>query len=591
MAIYRPEQARLSFSSEPAHGAYIESTTASTSGSAIAYAGEPLTLTTTGDALLPAGTSQFTLPATLTATGVVGAYIQFGLVSEPDTEVRRIINIIPNAVISTRSYVTLDFPLGFYHNAPSISVVTASTAGYNYATFLPGVYESIQVPDLTPELMPKYFLKENNDRNWSYMYRGRQVFNGALGNVILLNGFPLRFALGKERISSLGGATATTSDIALYPGMIKVTVDDAAGFAAGDDIVIYNLAADENREVRKIIEVATDTLTLNLPLNRAYNLGCDVKKIDSATTYTHEILETGQLDSMTWNVLMNDSDSNSDNRFIRRFLGGVVNRATLSADEGGLLMFSWDDVQFLDFVHNQVKTGTNTYDPSITEAANRALAQPGVIDIERGSSFLRDPRGIGGAMGESSGALSDATYPENEPYYFSEGTVSFFGIEFARIRNFRLEINNNIDPRYYINRRNGRRGPSEFQEQFREYTMTAALAMQDSLPGDSTTRTMWKELILEGNYEAFGAVGKLQGFEMKMEFIKGNHKITIESPGTIANPISTTNQYPSPRLDSQGCFFRRATHNIEQEAPVQAEGEIVLRNLGVTVTDNIPVYP
>ena len=328
-------------------------------GSGFPYTGEPLTSSTNTLALLPSGTSQLTLPTMLTTTGIVGAYIQFGLVSEPDTEVRRIINIIPNAVISTRSYVTLDFPLGFYHNAPSISVVTGSTAGYNYATFLPGVYESIQVPDLTPELMPKYFLKENNDRNWSYMYRGRQVFNGALGNVILLNGFPIRFALGKERISSssTAGTVATTSDTILYPGMIKIDVDDAAGFTVGNDIVIYNAVDDENREVRKIIAIDTNTFTLNLPLNRTYNLGCNVKEVLLTSTisplYTHEILETGQLDSMTWNILMNDSDSNPDNRFIRRFLGGVVNRATLSADEGGLLMFSWDDVQFLDFVHNQ----------------------------------------------------------------------------------------------------------------------------------------------------------------------------------------------------------------------------------------------
>ena len=132
----------------------------------------------------------------------------------------------------------------------------------------------------------------------------------------------------------------------------------------------------------------------------------------------------------------------------------------------------------------------------ITRPASETRYDGNAFDVERGSKFLIDPKGIGGAMGESSSTLSNATYPENEPYYFSEGTVSFFGIDFARIRNFRLEINNNIDPRYYINRRNGRRGPAEFQEQFREYTMTAALAMQDSLPEDNTTRTMWKELIL-----------------------------------------------------------------------------------------------
>ncbi len=52
--------------------------------------------------------------------------------------------------------------------------------------------------------------------------------------------------------------------------------------------------------------------------------------------------------------------------------------------------------------------------------------------------------------------MTGTGYPTTQPYYFSEGTIKFFGQEFARIRSFSISISNGEEPRYYI--RNGRGG-------------------------------------------------------------------------------------------------------------------------------------
>ena len=472
--------ARFTFGPETGHGGYQDSP--ADTGAIGVISTVPVDL--------KAGDISFTLSANIPGL-ILGDYIE---VRPGTTEIRRVL-------AKEGLVVYLDYPLGYDHTAAKVKeltpveVVTASTMGANTnIKYIPGVYESVQVPDLVPEFMPKYFLKSNNDRNWSYIYRGRQTFNGSLPNFILLNGFPLRFALGKVVTTSV------------------------------------------------------------------------------ATVHTHKISEEAELPSMTWNLQLQDSDKNSANNFIRRYVGGIVNRATISANEGEMLRMGWDDVQFLDLVHNQTK-----------------MVAP--VDISRSSAALIQPGVAGGA------ATSDIVYPETEPYFFSNGELKFFGITFARVRNFRIEINNNIEARYYIRKQTAdRRGPSEFLEQQREYTMTVALGMEDTQLDESVARTIWKELILEGNYKAYGTSGALTGFNMELIFTRGpNDYIKIVSPykNDVAT-VASTSSVPatlSSKFEEQGCFFRRASHNVEQESPIQVDGEIIMRNLGVSIVDAIATYP
>ena len=573
MALYRAEQARMSFSSEAAPGGYMEII-----DTVAAQGSSPGTTTLTG--AHAAGSRSLTVGGI--AQFEVGQYVLIEAAGTAVTEIRRIIAIKPLTLY-------LDYPTGFPHAAttdvveklntsPTGSTYTAATTGgspqgtagdggINFATFLPGVYETITTPDLTPEFLPQYFLRDSNTRNWSYMYRGKQSFAGSLSNILLLNGQPLKYPFGK--VATTAGTQANADAINMAAGSLVgdrvITIDDATGYTVGKWIQVDTNASNKS-EVRQILGVSSNTLTLNYPLLSAH--ADDAVVYEASGVYTHTMQEDAKLPTMTWNVLMRDSDETADNDLIRRYVGGICNRATLSGAEGEMLRYSWDDVQFMDLVHNQTRHSSVTGDSATADI------------VKNSSSMLLSPIGIGADMPNASGAFGTPVYPTTEPYYFSQGSLIFFGIEFARIVNFSLEISNNVEPKYYVSDTGGKRIPSEFIEKNREYRMSVSIALPDSFSSSSTTKSLWKELILEGNYAGNGT-SSLRGFDMSMVFTRGtNDTITVTSPSSTA-----TNAF-----DSQGCFFSRATHNIDQESPLQVDGEIIMRDCKVVVVDAIPVY-
>ena len=46
-------------------------------------------------------------------------------------------------------------------------------------------------------------------------------------------------------------------------------------------------------------------------------------------------------------------DTDESNEFTRSYYGGMVDSATLTGEEGGLVSYSWDTVPFMGMVHNQ----------------------------------------------------------------------------------------------------------------------------------------------------------------------------------------------------------------------------------------------
>ena len=41
---------------------------------------------------------------------------------------------------------------------------------------------------------------------------------------------------------------------------------------------------------------------------------------------------------------------------------------------------------------------------------------------------------------------SDINFPSTEPYYFSQGSFTLFGQEFARVRAVSISISNSVEP-------------------------------------------------------------------------------------------------------------------------------------------------
>ncbi|MDP3917300.1 MAG: hypothetical protein Q8Q42_03365 [Nanoarchaeota archaeon] len=559
MAIYRSDQSRLSFASEAGLGGYLDYI------SAIDDAGQAAT-TLTG--VHAAGSRSLTVVST--ANYLALDYVQIGTAALGNAEVRRVV------VVSSATVMYIDQPLGFYHaNGEDVdekSSTLTGLAGTSMVTFLPGVYETVTVPDMVPQIEPSYFLGTASNRNWTVAYRGRQTFSGSLPNFILLNGYPLRFPIGSVRTTaSAVTAVSTTTTADTFKGQRRLPVTDgtpaAVAFANGDFIEIER--GGTNPEVRQIISGGgvdgATTFILNYPMMFAHANPVTVSVADETGSYfyTHTIVEAVGLDSMSWHLLLRDSDSTAANDFIRRYIGGKVNRATLRADEGGMLLMSFDEVPFIDLIHNQQFHSLVGASTDITKFAGAMIA----------------PAGIGGDLPHSGGALGTPVYPTTEPYYFSRGSLTFFGVEFARIRSFSLEVNNNLEPRYYVRDTASGRIPHEIQEQRREYRMTARVALPDSIAAAASTlnKTLFKELLLEGNYGS-----GMAGFDITVVFTRGtNDNITITIPPSAA----------AAGLDSEGAYIVRASNNIGGESPTEVDLEMIFRSLSLVIRDLIPVYP
>ena len=588
MPIYRAEQARLSISSEPGLGGYIDDITASTDATAWNAT------INMANGLLP-GSKTVTFD---TATGslAVGDYILIGDGSTSgNREIRRIASLGEYSGAATTGTIYLDYPVGFFHADNEIldekTVVGnegTPVAGSSFATFLPGVYETIETPDIEPELLPQYYLSTVGTRNWSYLYRGSERFAGSLPNMILLSGVSLRFPIGTVRtIASAYAAAARPAFASAQKGSRLIRVDLSVGGTINNGELIEIETAGTNPEIRRVTSggggVLADTpLILNYPMMFDHTIAFNVRRVDPTATFTHRIIETPDLDSMTWNLLMRDSGEAAANDFIRKYVGGVCNTAVLFADEGGLLRFSFDDTQFTDIVHNQILSSV------VSGAAP-------TNQLEKSSAALIQPPGIGDDYPSTGGVLGTPTYPTREPYYFSQGELSFFGVVFARVRNFRLQITNNVEPRMYIRNYGGARGPNDMQPLRREYALTATIAMNDSISwatggASSTTRSLWKEFITESNYGSWGGTTNRAGFNMVLSFTRGpNDTIFITSPPN--SPSDGAAAAPTNAFQAQGCFFRRARHAIADRSPVEVEGEIIIRTLGIRIIDSIGVYP
>ena len=122
------------------------------------------------------------------------------------------------------------------------------------------------------------------------------------------------------------------------------------------------------------------------------------------------------------------------------------------------------------------------------------------------------------------------------------------------------------------------RGPSEILEQRREYTCSVSLALPDATTNSSSAISVFKELLLEGDYGS-----GMQGFNIELRFDRGtNDSIVITIPDDGAAGVGGNNQ---------GAFINTAPHAISDANPMEVEAEVLFRNLKIEIKDNIAVYP
>jgi hypothetical protein len=583
MAIYRSDQAVVTFASEAALGGYRESGvsngTASGSGTLAAAANA-------GDRSFSSGTA-FT----------AGQYVAIGTVgsgaTQQEVEVRRVISKLE---AGTNDTYYIDAPLAAYHaSGQTVKVVTEATDTDNdkQITYIPGVYDTVTVPDFTPTIEPRYYLGTAAKRNFTAAYKGTQTYSGSVSSFILLNGWPLRFPLGRIN-TVMSGTTDTASalDGAHKKGdyFLLLASGTSSNISQHDYVQIGTGITAE--VVRVISSVSAHKIRISDPLKFDHATSAAVTPMNGSTGavnyFTHTIHEENVLDSISMNVHMRDSGETAANDFDRRFYGGKVGAATLSAEEGGLLVMGWDTIPFMGGVHNQ-KLDSNF-------SGSEAL--PFFSHFQKVESDN---------IGSRTGTSSALEYPTQDPYYFSQGTVSLFGQTFARIRNFSLSINNNVEPRYYIERRGDsrQRGPNDLVEMRREYTMSATVTLPDSEASlTGSTASLFKELLLEGDYGlADGTNSGMKGFAIQLTFNKGaimtgvngaaiadvDHKITIDIP--TDGVVGGMDVAAATGLNNAGAFLTEAPHPIDGSSPFEVSAGFMFRNMGITIVDNQPLYP
>ena len=589
MAVFRSDQAQFTFAPEGAHGGYPEAATGVSDGAGTARVNM-------ADGL-EAGSRQITVDALSGLTA--GEYIQIGpevggsstFTDEQEAEVRRV------EYVDGTTGLTLDSPTAFFHaDNADITVVLGVTEATTdkFISWVPGVYETVDTPDPEMAIEGRYLLGVGQKRNFFQAYNGQQTFTGSVGSFVLLNGWPLRFPIGKVNSIPVGGTITSRTDleIAAKKGDYFIKVDETTNMAVGSTITIdYDATptATTNSEIREVVSRSTSSgagfLRLNYPLqfdHAVLTSSTQIRVITGSPYYRHDIFETVDLDTMSWNVHMRDSGETAANDFNRRWFGGHCGSMSISADEGGLLTAGWDSVTFQDMVHNQKLY--NKYDADATVDVINDAALPGFQFMQQISS---DDIGVPAKDGANGLTSAHGGFPSTEPYYFSQGSLILSNRVFARVRNFSISISNAEEPRYYINNQGKgtrrHRGPSEIRENQREYSMSATVALPDA--GNATTNdavNLFKELILEGDYGAEGSAD-MSGFKVVLTFTRGSNDsitFTIPNDGTAAAGGG-----------EQGAFIRSAAHGITGDNPLQTDVDILFRNMKIEINDSEPFYP
>ena len=606
MAVFRSDQAQVTFAAEVGQGGDVERITMSSATAGYIHTNHSAN----------AGDSSLTVT---NGTYSVGDFIRIGDSGQPsNTEIRKIEHI---GSASSPWVLHLDRPLAFAHTGSgtgvpaSVGVDIATGAvsnGRKYITFLPGVYETVEVPDPEMAIEPRYFLGTQARRNFFQAYKGQQSYSGSIGDMILLNGWPLRFPIGGlvtiPHATTMSEATSNTT-MAVASGAANnirrgdVFFNPAANYTSplstGDYIVMDYTATNSSAgspatksEVRRVATIAGDThIEVDYPFMFDHAGGTNFAKVVPSATgffYRHHILEQVDLDTVSWHVHMRDSSETAANDFDRRYVGGMIGSMTIAAEEGGLLTCGWDSAPFMDMLHNQKVHSTFTGNlPGYTMMHSITAADVNKLP--------------GGGTNVDTMADTLASSSVTDPYYFSRGSLKFNGTIFARIRNFSLSISNNEEPRYYIQQRFGRnRGPNEIREQQREYSMTAQVALPDTGASATaatmnTATSLFKELLLEGDYGT-DTNPNMTGMSVSLEFVRGtNDRIVIDMPGldSGATAFGTpgTPTTPTEGGNNQGVFIRSAPHAITGDNPIQTDVDMLIRNMKITIDDGIGTYP
>jgi hypothetical protein len=486
---------------------------------------------------------------------------------------------------------------------------TAGTAATNLTNIF-GVHQTATLPDPKADINTFWMLGNNSYRNYYIAYKGKKAISGSIPDSLLLNGVPLYLPIGKKSTTGtatgtgasvlssatvIGATTANLTSATGYPtngtGYIQVgaaneytftiasativkgdtytnnsitfTVISPSGSAqtqvlctgsgapltagtltrasgTGASTLSFSVVTNNICECRRISSVLVNALTLNQPLDFAHMNGTTCAQVTSP--YTHTVIETFQLPTITLHAEMYSADRNL--QLVREFYGGRVGRSTITAREGEYLTQSFDD---LDFTNMAWYAPVTSYILGTEPLYSAALSTP----------------------------VSPA-YPTPQPYLFSYGSMALNGNTFTRVRAFRLDITNNLTPKYYIQSTvNNPQLPFEYREGQRTYKISTDIDVVDA--------TLYAELQRQGTYSSV-----YRGFQTTLTFsrtgVSGTESITISTPPAGWDTLGGGND--------QGCLIASGNYDISSQEPiVHTTQDITARSVGIVVLDYVANLP
>ncbi len=259
-----------------------------------------------------------------------------------------------------------------------------------------GLVNDVELPDDDIEWLK--FWNIGSGRDYNNSVEGRHTLACSIP-FALQSALPLFYAFGKETCVgtdvAAGGGSTLDGDTAV--GATTVDVASAADYAVNDYIQVD---VTTNAEVRKITGISTNTITLDKALRLAHSSGVACNEVTSP--YTHTLSVADSLKSFTL-----EGAQLADTNFVRHVNGCQVDTLEVGCAEG---------------------------------------------------EELKTTFGIKAIKPETSGTSASTVTPATTaPFMFDEGVITLHGGPIARLKDFKLNMNNKLiegryisgsDPRY-----------------------------------------------------------------------------------------------------------------------------------------------
>jgi hypothetical protein len=322
------------------------------------------------------------------------------------------------------STATSDYYVIRGYAAPCPAPAQSGKPTLNADNFI-GLVESATFPNLEVE-MKQLNMSLGGSRNFTHQYKGIETASG--GNIALManQGHWLYYALGKCTATTIPSGIRSAATSGSFAAPYDVNGADANTFLHDDTAHIE----DGPIFYRTIgTEVVPPLMPTDQTVGQLVALAA-LSASNFATnfiTYTINEQDTAKLPSFaleqsitkTDTSLLTDIDSGAreSHTFVRVARGNRVNTLTLTANENEEVKITMD---------------LNTSAVTALDVDEEMYARRNISSVEDFSN--------------RKGAIASHL----EPFFFSDGTFSIYGVDFLKVTAFSLTINNNIQDKRYL---------------------------------------------------------------------------------------------------------------------------------------------